>query len=82
MISAGYKHKGKQRQTKPGELVMVDHSSETNGKYVFPFMLEGRLQSVPQTFAFGHFTSFNLLVKCKDDGHKVQSLGKVLISVL
>lgn len=59
----------------------MDHSSEPNGKYAFPFMLEGLLQNVPQTFAFGHFTFFNILVKYKDDGHKVQSLSKVLISV-
>lgn len=82
MISAGYKHKRKQRQTKPGELGMMDQSSEPNGKYVFPFMLEGLLQSVPHTFVFGHFTFFNSTVKGKDDGHKVQSLSQVLISVL
>lgn len=78
MISAGHKLKGKQRQTKPGELGMMYQSSEPNGKYVFLFMLEGLLQSVPQTFVFGHFTLFNSTVKCKDKGYKVQSLSQVL----
>lgn len=82
MISAGYKHKGKQRQTNPGELGMIHQSSKPDGKYAFPFMLAGLLQSVPQTFVFRHFTFFNSLVKCKEDGHKVQSLSQVLISVL
>lgn len=82
MNSAGYKDKGKPRQTKPGDLGMMDQSGEPNGKYAFPFVLEGLLQSAPQTFVFGHFTFFNSLVKCKDDGHKVQSLSQVLISML
>lgn len=49
-----------------------DQSNKLYGKYVSPFMLEGLLQSVPQTLDSVHFTRFNSIVKCKDDGQKVQ----------
>lgn len=79
MAKASSKHDFSRLQTQgeakadKGRRTGYDQSKELYGKYEFPLMLEGLLQSVSQTFVFVHVTLFNSMAKSKDNGHKVQS---------